>query len=286
MLAKNLKDKVDALRLGGLRVPRLCVILVGNHAPSQVYVAAKKRACQDVGFEVEVLHFPDTIGLQELQRHIFALNNTPTVDGILIQLPLPLHLDTLSVFSAIAIQKDVDGLHPENMGRMALGRPHFIPATALGIIELLRFYNIQVQGKHCVIVGRSALVGTPLSILLSRNQPIMGNATVTLTHSQTPYLAAHTQRADILISAIGQPHFIQAHFVREGAIVIDVGITRSPNAATGTQLLGDVDFQAVAGLTSAITPVPFGVGPMTIHALLSNTWQAFAKYGGSEAQKM
>jgi methylenetetrahydrofolate dehydrogenase (NADP+)/methenyltetrahydrofolate cyclohydrolase len=257
------------------RPPHLAAVLVGNDGASRTYVESKVKACEAVGFRSSLITLPETITEEDLLLHIASMNADPGLDGFIVQLPLPSHIDEERVTLAIEARKDVDGFHPENIGRMVLGLDGFLPATPAGIVELLRHYRIETAGRHCVVIGRSHIVGTPMSILMSRNtEP--GNCTVTLTHSRTKDLASITRQADILIVAIGKPEFITADMVKEGAVVVDVGIHRMPDASrkSGFRLVGDVKFDAVAPKCSWIAPVPGGVGPMTITSLLLNTLKA------------
>jgi len=252
--------------------PHLAAILVGHDGGSETYVAHKVKDCEEVGFDSSLIRFEDNVSENELLQKIDELNANPHVDGIIVQLPLPSHIDEQKVIQAIDYRKDVDGFHPVNVGRMVIGLPAYISATPLGIVELLKRYNIPTAGKTCVVVGRSNIVGRPLSILLSRNgEP--GDCTVILCHSRTPQIQHFTLQADVLVAAMGKPHFIKADMVKEGAVVIDVGTTRLPSqtAKNGWKLVGDVDFETVAPKCSYITPVPGGVGPMTRVGLLYNT---------------
>lgn len=257
------------------RAPHLAAVLVGDDGASRTYVEAKVRACESVGFRSSLIRLPATITQDELLARVQGLNEDASLDGFIVQLPLPEHLDPDAVTLAIDPRKDVDGFHPVNVGNMVLGLPGFLPATPSGICELLKFYHIETAGKHCVVVGRSNIVGTPMSILMSRNA-YPGNCTVTLAHSRTKDLASITRQADILIPAIGKAGFITADMVKEGAVVVDVGIHRVPDAGrkSGFRLLGDVRFEEVAPKCSWISPVPGGVGPMTITSLLLNTLKA------------
>jgi methylenetetrahydrofolate dehydrogenase (NADP+) / methenyltetrahydrofolate cyclohydrolase len=267
-------------RLAG-RPPHLVAVLVGDDAASETYVANKVKACGKVGFRSTLIHKAADVTQEELISVIHELNSDPAVDGFIVQLPLPRHIDADLITLAIDPDKDVDGFHPVNMGRMVLGLPGFRPATPAGIVELLRHYEVRTAGRHCVVVGRSNIVGTPMSILMSRNSD-PGNCTVTLAHSRTKDLSEITRQADILIVAIGKPEFIKAGMVRPGAVVVDVGIHRIPDLSRpqGYRLTGDVDFAQVAPLASMITPVPGGVGPMTITSLLLNTLQAAKQVRG------
>ncbi|MBK6611283.1 MAG: bifunctional methylenetetrahydrofolate dehydrogenase/methenyltetrahydrofolate cyclohydrolase FolD [Sphingobacteriales bacterium] len=262
----------DIARQDG-KIPHLCAILVGDNPASHAYVNNKVRFCKEVGFEHTVIRLPQTTTQAQLITQVERLNQASNIDGFIVQLPLPAHIDADTVLQAINPDKDVDGFHPANIGRMTLGLPSFIPATPMGILELLKRYNIETSGKHCVVVGRSNIVGTPMSILLSRSSN-PGNCTVTLCHSKSGDLSLYTKQADILIAAIGKPNFITAQHVKPGAVVIDVGINRINTDDNGSKLVGDVDFDAVAPLCSYITPVPGGVGAMTVAALLLNTLRA------------
>ncbi|MCS6968964.1 MAG: bifunctional methylenetetrahydrofolate dehydrogenase/methenyltetrahydrofolate cyclohydrolase FolD [Cytophagales bacterium] len=277
-IQEQIKEKVAEMRLQSQRVPHLAAVLVGNDGASLTYVSNKVRACEKVGFRSTLIHLPEYITEAELLAQVQALNENPDIDGYIVQLPLPSHINAKKITYAISPDKDVDGFHPTNVGKLALGLPTFVPATPLGIIQLIEHYQISTEGKHCVVIGRSHIVGLPMSLLMSRNA-YPGNCTVTLTHSRTANLAEETRRADILIAALGKPEFIKAEMVKEGAVVIDVGITRLPDASkkSGFVLKGDVAFEEVAPRCSYITPVPGGVGPMTIAALLKNTLLAAEK---------
>jgi len=257
------------------RAPHLAAVLVGNDGASRTYVEAKVKACDAVGFRSTLIRLPETISEEELIARVQSLNADDQLDGFIVQLPLPGHIDTDRVLQTVDPRKDVDGFHPVNVGNMVLGLPGFLPATPSGICELLKYYHIDTAGKHCVVVGRSNIVGTPISILLSRNA-YPGNCTVTLAHSRTADLASLTRQADILVVAIGKAGFITGEMVKEGAVVVDVGIHRIPDASrkSGFRLAGDVDHVTVAPRCAAITPVPGGVGPMTITSLLLNTLKA------------
>jgi methylenetetrahydrofolate dehydrogenase (NADP+)/methenyltetrahydrofolate cyclohydrolase len=258
-----------------IAAPHLVAVLVGEDAASQTYVSAKEKACQSVGITSTIYRMPEKSTEKEVLEMVAFLNNDPEVDGFIVQLPLPKHIEEQKVLEAIDPAKDVHGFHPVNVGKMTLGLDSYLPATPSGIIELLRHYEIKTEGKHCVVVGRSNIVGSPISIMMAQKK-YPGNATVTLCHSRTTNLAQMTATADILIVAIGVPDFITADMVKPGAVVIDVGIHRVPSAATqsGFRLKGDVEFEGVAPKTSYITPVPGGVGPMTIAGLLTNTLKA------------
>ena len=267
--------EVEQLKSKGLKVPHLAAILVGSDGASQTYVNAKVKACERVGFESTLIELPADTLEDKLLQTIDKLNNDPEIDGFIVQLPLPKHINEDNVTMRVAPEKDVDGFHPENVGRMALGLPTFLPATPNGVMEMLGRYDIETSGKHCVVIGRSNIVGTPMSILMSRNSN-PGNSTVTLTHSRTSNLKDVCLSADIIIVALGKPKFLTADMVKEGAVVVDVGIHRieDSNKKSGFRLVGDVDYEAVAPKCSAISPVPGGVGPMTIASLLQNTLKA------------
>ncbi|MBP9882303.1 MAG: bifunctional methylenetetrahydrofolate dehydrogenase/methenyltetrahydrofolate cyclohydrolase FolD [Chitinophagales bacterium] len=264
----------EAIALGRKR-PHLAAVLIGNNPASETYVNSKIKACENIGFRSTLLQFTDQVSQQELVVAVQQLNDNEDIDGILVQLPLPSHIDEEKVTEAISPAKDVDGFHPVNIGRMVKGLASFLPATPYGIIMLLERYKIATEGKHCVVIGRSNIVGTPVSILLSRNT-YPGNCTVTLTHSKTKHLKDICLQADIIIAAIGKPDFVKAEWIREGAVVIDVGINRVVDASkkSGYRLKGDVDFENVSPKCSFITPVPGGVGPLTIAALMKNTMTA------------
>ena len=268
----EIKEKVSSLKASGGRAPHLAAILVGNDGGSITYVNAKVKACDYVGFDSTLIKYDESISEEELMEKVQELNNDDRIDGFIVQLPLPKHIDEKKVTLAIHPAKDVDGFHPENIGRMSLGLPAFLPATPNGIMELLTRYNIETEGKHCVVIGRSSIVGTPMSLLLSRNKK-GANATVTICHSRTKNLKEMCLQADIIIAAIGKPHFLKSDMVKEGAVVIDVGTTRIEDSSkkSGFRLAGDVDFSEVSPKCSFITPVPGGVGPMTIASLLQNT---------------
>jgi methylenetetrahydrofolate dehydrogenase (NADP+)/methenyltetrahydrofolate cyclohydrolase len=256
-------------------VPHLAAILIGDNGASATYVAAKVKACEETGFISTLLRFDTSITATQLLEKITELNKNSDIDGILVQLPLPAHIAEEEVIKAIDPAKDVDGFHPVNLGKMVQGQSGFIPATPYGIMLLLEHYQIETTGKNAVVIGRSNIVGRPMSILLSGNTP-QGNCTVTLCHSRTKELETHCKQADIIVAALGKPEFLQANMIKKGAVVIDVGITRvnDNTKKSGFRLLGDVHFESVAPLCSWITPVPGGVGPMTIAALLKNTFQA------------
>ncbi len=271
----TLKEKTLQLKSAGYKTPHLAAILVGNNGASETYVANKVKSCEEVGFMSTLIRLEDNVEEQTLLEHIEKLNSDNTIDGILVQLPLPSHINEQKVISAIHPHKDVDGFHPINVGKMVLGLPAFLPATPYGILLMLEHYQIDTKGKHAVVIGRSNIVGRPMSILLSRNsQP--GNCTVTLCHSHTKNLKDICQQADIIVAALGKPKFLTADMVKQNAIVIDVGITRVEDSSKkkGYAIKGDVDFDQVAPKCSHITPVPGGVGLMTIAALLMNTYNA------------
>lgn len=274
-IKNEIKILVDQLKLKNKRPPHLAAILVGSDGASLTYVSSKVKACNQVGFKSSLFRFDDKISEKELLNHIEILNLDKEIDGFIVQLPLPKQIDEEKVLLSINPEKDVDGFHPSNFGRMALEMDSFIPATPHGIIELLERYKINTKGKNCVVLGRSQIVGRPISILMSQKIK-SGNATVTLAHSQTKNLENLTKTADIIISALGIPEFIKAHMVKKGSIIIDVGITRVKDSSNkkGYIIKGDVDFDKVSPICSHITPVPGGVGPMTIAMLLKNTLRA------------
>lgn len=259
----------------GKKIPHLAAILVGRNGASETYVAAKVKACEEVGFKSTLIRLEDDISENRLLEKIEELNNDVDIDGILVQLPLPKHISDENVINTIVPDKDVDGFHPVNIGKMVQGQPTFIPATPHGIMLLLDHYKIETKGKHAVVIGRSNIVGRPMSILLSENTN-PGNCTVTICHSQTRNLKEVCLTGDIVVAALGRPEFVTADMVKEGAIIIDVGITRVEDASkkSGFKLKGDVDFENVSPRSSWITPVPGGVGPMTIAALLKNTFRS------------
>jgi methylenetetrahydrofolate dehydrogenase (NADP+)/methenyltetrahydrofolate cyclohydrolase len=268
----ELRTEVESIQKQGGKVPHLVAVLVGENPASQAYVRNKVRSCEEVGFQSTLIHRPADISEKELLEIVEQLNHDNSVDGFIVQLPLPKHIDEHKVTLAIEPRKDVDGFHPVNFGRMAQGLPCYLPATPMGILEILRRYDIPTAGKEVVVLGRSNIVGTPISVLLSR-KGYPGDATVTMCHSRTADLKAHTLQADIIIAAIGVPEFVKGDMVKEGAVVIDVGINRveDPTSKTGYKLVGDVDYAAVAPKASWITPVPGGVGQLTVVALLINT---------------
>ncbi|KRP13241.1 MAG: bifunctional 5,10-methylene-tetrahydrofolate dehydrogenase/5,10-methylene-tetrahydrofolate cyclohydrolase [Sphingobacteriales bacterium BACL12 MAG-120813-bin55] len=273
-IREELAQDVAAFIAAGGKQPHLAAILVGDDGASQTYVKSKVKGCEQTGMRSTLLRFPSDTTEAALLNTIHELNNDADIDGFIVQLPLPKHIDELKVTLAIDPAKDVDGFHPENAGRIQLGLPAFVSATPMGIMTMLERYGIATSGKHCVVVGRSNIVGTPISILLSRNaEP--GNCTVTLCHSRTDNISAFCREADIIVAAVGRPHFIKADMVKRGAVVIDVGITRvDADNEKGYVIQGDVDYDNVAPLCSAITPVPGGVGVMTVTSLLINTLQA------------
>lgn len=264
--------EVQKMKDRGEKVPHLAAVLVGNNGASLTYVGSKVRSCEQIGFESTLLHLEETITEEELLVKIEELNKNDAIDGFIVQLPLPKHIDEQKILMAIDSSKDVDGFHPENFGKMAMDMESFIPATPYGILELIERYKIETSGKHTVVIGRSHIVGRPMSILLSR-KGYPGDSTVTLTHSRTQNIAEITRSADIIISALGVPNFLKGDMVKEGVVVIDVGITRVADETTakGYVITGDVDFEEVSKKASFITPVPGGVGPMTIAMLLKNT---------------
>jgi len=271
-IKEEIKARVSEIRAEGGKTPHLAAILVGNDGASQTYVGAKVKACEYVGFESTLVRLEDTISEEELLKKVEEINENPDIDGLIVQLPLPKHISVEKVTNKIKPEKDVDGFTPSNVGRMALNWPAYVAATPYGIVELLKRYEIETSGKHCVVIGRSHIVGSPMSILMARNG-YPGNATVTLTHSRTQNLPEIASSADILIVALGKAEFVTADMVKPGAVVIDVGIHRVPDSSkkSGFKLLGDVKFDEVEPIASAITPVPGGVGPMTIASLLYNT---------------
>ena len=274
--ANDIKDEIaievtELVNSGGKK-PHLAAILVGGDGASETYVNAKVKACEKVGFYSTLVRFNNEVTEQELLIEIDKINNNDAIDGLIVQLPLPKHINEMKVTEMISPKKDVDGFHPVNIGRMALNLPTYLPATPAGIMELLERYQVETSGKHCVVIGRSHIVGSPMSILMARNTN-PGNCTVTLTHSRTQNLKEITQTADILIVALGKAEFVTADMVKKGVCIIDVGITRvkSDKTKSGWKLLGDVDFGSVEKMCSFITPVPGGVGPMTVAMLLKNT---------------
>lgn len=279
-IRKELAEAVKLRKKEGKKIPHLAAILVGNDGGSMTYVGAKVKACNQIGFESTLIQYDESVPEEVLMNKIKTLNEDKSIDGFIVQLPLPKHIDELKVTLAIDPAKDVDGFHPVNLGKMVLNLPGFLPATPAGILELLRRNNIDTEGKNCVVVGRSNIVGTPLSILLGRNSN-PGNCTVTLAHSKTKNLKEICKKADILVAALGKPEFISADMVKEGAVVIDVGTTRvtDKTKTRGWKLRGDVKFDEVSEKCSYITPVPGGVGPMTIASLMINTLKALELRG-------
>lgn len=271
----EIASEVKSITLSGDRPPHLAALIVGNDGASLTYVGSKVKACEKVGFDSTLLSLPESISEQDLLSKVNELNNDDKIDGYIVQLPLPKHIDTQKVLMAVDPKKDVDGFHPTNFGKMALKLPTFISATPNGIMELLKRYKVSTEGKHTVVIGRSDIVGKPISILMGlKTNP--GNSTVTLAHSRTNNIEDLIKQADIVISALGVPNFIKDYMIKDGAIIIDVGITRVPDdSVKGYKIVGDVDFENVSKKSSFITPVPGGVGPMTIAMLLTNTLQAY-----------
>jgi methylenetetrahydrofolate dehydrogenase (NADP+)/methenyltetrahydrofolate cyclohydrolase len=271
----ELAEQVKAMVADGHRAPHLAAILVGNDGASETYVASKVKACEKIGFGSTLVRLPDTVSEEKLLEEIDKINSNDEIDGLIVQLPLPRHIDEQKVTERVVPEKDVDGFHPVNVGKLVLGLPTFVSATPKGIMEMLSRYDIETSGKHCVVLGRSNIVGTPMANLLSRNSN-PGNCTVTLCHSRTQNLAEFTRSADILVVALGKAEFVTADMVKDGAVVVDVGITRVEDSTSprGYVLKGDVAFDEVEPKASYITPVPGGVGRMTIAALLQNTLQA------------
>ncbi len=271
-IKKEIAQEVEQIIAGGGKRPHLAAILVGHDGGSETYVANKVRACEECGFTSTLIRYEADVTEEELLSKIDELNKDNDIDGFIVQLPLPKHIDEQKITEAIDYRKDVDGFHPVNAGRLSIGLPCFLSATPNGIIELLRRYNIDTKGKKCVVLGRSNIVGKPVASLMVQKQ-IPGDATVTICHSHTQNITEECRNADIIIAALGQPHFVKAEMVKEGAVIIDVGTTRVPDATRkqGFRLCGDVDFENVAPKCSFITPVPGGVGPMTIVSLMKNT---------------
>lgn len=274
----EIAEKVKQIRKEGGKIPHLAAVLVGDDGASQTYVNGKVKACEYVGFQSTLLRFDADISEEKLLSVVDELNADNEIDGYIVQLPLPKHISSQKVIERIRPEKDVDGFHPVNVGRMVLNLPAYVSATPFGIMKLIEKYNIETSGKHCVVIGRSDIVGRPISILLSR-KTYPGNCTVTVCHSRTPDIGKISRQADIIIAALGIPEFLTADMVKDGAVVIDVGITRVPDASrkSGYALKGDVKYEEVAEKASYITPVPGGVGPMTIASLLWNTLQAAGK---------
>jgi len=273
LIRQEIAGEVAKRRESGRKIPHLAAILVGNNGSSETYVSNKVKDCAEVGFKSTLIRLKDDVTEAELIGKINELNEDPDVDGFIVQLPLPDHIVENRIIEAIDPEKDADGFHPVNIGRMVIGLPGYLPATPFGIVELLRRYNIPASGRECIIIGRSSIVGRPLSILMSQKGM---DATVTVVHSRTKDIGAHLKRADIIVAALGSPGFVKADMIKPGAVVIDVGTTRisDPGCKSGWRLAGDVDFENVAPLCSYITPVPGGVGPMTRVALLRNTLMA------------
>lgn len=274
-IKEEIADEVNSIISNGDRPPHLAAVIVGNDGASLTYVGSKVRACEKVGFDSTLVSLDDSISEKELLDKVYELNNDKKIDGYIVQLPLPEHIDTQKVLLAVDPKKDVDGFHPVNFGRMALNLPTFISATPNGIMELLKRYEVPTEGKNTIVIGRSDIVGKPVSILMGlKTNP--GNSTVTLAHSRTKNIEDLIKQADIVISALGVPDFIKEHMIKEGATVIDVGITRvEDDSEKGYKIVGDVDYENVSKKSSFITPVPGGVGPMTIAMLLKNTLQAY-----------
>ncbi|MBL0329222.1 MAG: bifunctional 5,10-methylene-tetrahydrofolate dehydrogenase/5,10-methylene-tetrahydrofolate cyclohydrolase [Bacteroidetes bacterium] len=282
LISLQIQDEIAAevktIKANNGKIPHLAAILVGNDGASETYVGAKVKACEKIGFKSTLVRLSAETTEQELLYIVEGLNNDADIDGYIVQLPLPKHINEHKIVEAISPQKDVDGFHPQNIGRMALDWPTYLPATPYGIMQLLERYKIDTAGKHCVVIGRSHIVGSPMSILMARNTN-PGNCTVTMCHSRTANLKEFTLKADILIVALGKAEFVTADMVKDGVVVIDVGITRVASSETksGFKLLGDVKYDEVAAKSSFITPVPDGVGPMTIASLLMNTLKACKK---------
>ncbi len=277
-IKKEIKEEVTKIVESGKRAPHLAAILVGENGASKAYVNSKVKDCKEVGFGSSLLKFSDTISEEELLAEIQKLNNDPEIDGFIVQLPLPKGMDQEKIINAIDPKKDVDGFHPENFGRMALEMDAFLPATPYGIMTLLERYDIDTRGKNCVVIGRSRIVGRPMSILMSsKGNP--GDATVTLVHSHTANIEEYTQKADIIIVALGAPKYLKGNMIKEGAVIVDVGITRvEDDGERGYHLEGDVDYETCEPKASWITPVPGGVGPMTRAMLMKNTLLAYKRY--------
>ena len=271
----EIAESVKEIIAKGLRPPHLAAVIVGDDGASLTYVGSKVRACKRVGFDSTLIKLSETISENELLDKVNELNNDENIDGYIVQLPLPKHIDSQKILMAVDADKDVDGFHPTNFGKMALSLPTFISATPFGIMELLKRYNVETSGKHTVVIGRSDIVGRPISILMSQKS-IPGNSTVTIAHSRTKNIEVLTKEADIIISALGVPNFVNEDMVKEGSVIIDVGITRvADNSQKGYKIVGDVDYENVSQKCSYITPVPGGVGPMTIAMLLKNTLLAY-----------
>lgn len=278
ILRQQVREDVQEWVARGNRHPMLQVVLIGDDPASKTYVGAKTKACNEVGIHSQTISFPDTMSIRELREAIHSYNNDDNIDGILLQLPLPSHLHSSQIIETIDFRKDVDGFHPMNVGRLAVGQPTFRSCTPAGILELFRYYSVMTKGKHAVVIGASNIVGSPLAIMLSRENET-GKATTTLCHKYTRDITRHTIQADILVVAVGSPGLITGPMVKEGVIVVDVGINRVPdsNAKKGYRLVGDCDFESVSEKASLITPVPGGVGPMTVAMLMKNTLLAAKK---------
>lgn len=277
-IQQEIAEEVQRIKASGGKIPHLAAVIVGSDAASETYVGSKVKTCEKIGFGSSLVSLPESTTEQQLLDKIKELNNDEKIDGFIVQLPLPKHISERKVIEAIDPKKDVDGFHPVNVGRMTLNLPSYLPATPYGIVQLLERYKIDTAGKHCVVLGRSNIVGSPMSILMARNST-PGNCTVTICHSRTKDLKEFTLKADILIVAIGKPNFVTADMVKDGAVVIDVGIHRIEDASkkSGFRLTGDVNYDEVAPKCSYITPVPGGVGPMTIASLLMNTLKSAKK---------
>ena len=278
-IRQEITQKVDALKADGQRAPHLAAVLVGNDGASENYVAFKVKDCAQVGFESTTIRLPDTVSEEDLLAKVAELNADDGIDGFIVQLPLPKHIDENKIILAIDAKKDVDGFSPVSVGKLNLGLPTYISATPNGIMELLARYKIETEGKHCVVLGRSNIVGTPMAVLMSRNTN-PGNATVTIAHSRTKNLAEVVGRSDIVVAAVGVPELVKGDWIKKGATVIDVGINRIEMEDGKTRLVGDVEFKAAVQRAGAITPVPGGVGPMTIAVLLQNTVTAACRLLG------
>lgn len=276
-IKSELREKVEKVLAEGKRAPHLAAVLIGDHPASRSYVTNKVKSCSDAGFQSTLIQRPAEISQQALLDIVHELNANPEIDGFIVQLPLPEHIHEMEITLAISPEKDVDGFHPMNLGLMTLGLPAYLPATPMGIMQMLERYHIDISGKTCCVIGRSNIVGTPISILLSRKGS-PGDATVMLCHSRTPNIKEIALQADVLVVALGRPNFLKADMVKEGAVVIDVGINRVDDLTkkSGFRLVGDVDYEQVAPKSSYITPVPGGVGPMTVTSLLLNTWKAYS----------
>lgn len=275
---KSIAEEVKKILVRGERAPHLAAVLVGHDGGSETYVANKIKACEEVGFKSSLIRYEDDVTEEELLNKVQELNNDPEIDGFIVQLPLPKHISEEKVTETIDPRKDVDGFHPQNIGRLTLGSPTFVSATPQGMLELLKYYNIPTNGKHCVVIGRSNIVGRPMSILLSQKAD-PGNCTVSVVHSRSENLKEICRQADIIVAAVGVPEFVTADMVKEGAVILDVGTTRvdAPDRKRGWKLKGDVNFDKVSPKCSYITPVPGGVGPMTITSLMINTLKAANK---------